>query len=168
MFFEKIFAKSSLQNFAFVIHPGWTFVFLLILLIDFIADILICPAHATLLSSSRGGPLRGAGPPGFAAQCSAPTRLCALRGIFGRTGPFQKSNPHAQLSAVSSWAAFGCCGPSSKRLPPDKLSAQRGAVPEKPPGLSLSWPAGRSFGFGGRPKRDGSVPDFRRCAFPGL
>src|SRR5699024_4885642 len=93
MLCEEVLAEGGLQNFAFVIHPGWTFVFLLILLIDFIADILICPAHATLLSSSRGGSLRGAGPPGFAAQCSAPTRLCALRGIFGRTGPFQKSNP---------------------------------------------------------------------------
>src|SRR5699024_12038429 len=78
MLCEEVLAEGGLQNFAFVIHPGWTFVFLLILLIDFIADILICPAHATLLSSSRGGPLRGAGPPGFAAQCSAPTRLCAL------------------------------------------------------------------------------------------
>src|SRR5699024_8420709 len=111
MFFEKIFAKSSLQNFAFVIHPGWTFVFLLILLIDFIADILICQAHATLLSSSRGGPLRGAGPPVFAAQCSAPPRLRTLRGTLDRAGPFQKSNPHARLSAVSGWAVFGCCGP---------------------------------------------------------
>src|SRR5699024_6902996 len=111
MLFKKVFTKGGLQNFAFVIHPGWTFVFLLILLVDFIADILICPAHATLLSSSRGGSLRGAGPPGFAVRWKGPARIYALRDTFGRTGPFQKSNPHAQLSAVSSWAAFGCCGP---------------------------------------------------------
>src|SRR5699024_11012811 len=103
MLFKKVFTKGGLQNFAFVIHPGWTFVFLLILLVDFIADILICPAHATLLSSCRCGSLRGAGPPDFAVRWQGPARLCALRGTFGRTAPFRKSIPRAQLSAVSGW-----------------------------------------------------------------
>ena len=46
--------------------------------------------HLALLSSSRGGPPHGAGPPGFAVPCSGPTKPCAPRGTSGRTAPFQK------------------------------------------------------------------------------
>src|SRR5699024_10002290 len=62
--------------------------------------------HSALLSSSRGGFLRGAGPPDFAVRCSGPSRLYALRGTFGRSAPFQKSILHARLSAVSGWAVW--------------------------------------------------------------
>ena len=41
MLCKEVFAEGGLQNFASAIHPEWTFVFLLILLVDFIADILI-------------------------------------------------------------------------------------------------------------------------------
>src|SRR5699024_6521123 len=101
MFLEKPGAERALHDCPFFVDPA-DFFLLIFLLIHFIADIILCPAHSTLLVPFPGGtPLYGRLPPGFAVRCLVPSTPFSLRGTPHRTGPFPRLTVRARIRAVS-------------------------------------------------------------------
>src|SRR5699024_10611469 len=106
MFLEKPGAERALHDFPFFVDPE-DFFLLIFLLIHFVADIILCPAHSTLLVPFPGdAPLYGRLPPGFAVRYLVPSTHFSLRGTPHRTGPFLRSAVRARLRAVSGWAVW--------------------------------------------------------------